>query len=114
MMDAFAQLAERQIAAPRRRILSAAEKRQAKRAEKAQAEQAEQLGAWRHWYRQRERALLEGEYADAARQLVDLLGHLTPEHALLARKRDHGRAEAALIALYGRHRSHLINAQSPS
>jgi hypothetical protein len=80
--DAFARLAERQIAGPRQRILSAAEKRVARRAEKALAQQAEQLATWRRESRQREQALLEGEYVDSAQQLVGLLGHLTPEDAV--------------------------------
>jgi hypothetical protein len=81
MSDAFAKLAENQIVAPRRRILKAAKKRAATRAERAQAEQAELLGIWRHRQQQREQALLEGPHKDAARQLIRLLEHLTPERA---------------------------------
>lgn len=79
--DAFAEFAERQITAPRKRILSAAEKRAATRAERAQSEKAQLLGIWSAWHSQRKQALLEGPHKDAARELIDLLRHLTPEQA---------------------------------
>jgi hypothetical protein len=77
--DAFAKFAENQISAPRKRAMCAAEKRLAKRAERAQAEKAELQGIWSHWHQQRKTALLEGAHKDAARQLISLLEHLTPE-----------------------------------
>jgi crossover junction endodeoxyribonuclease RuvC len=61
--------------------------------------------AWkRHWR-------LPGKDKERARQLA--LELFPAAHALLARKKDHGRAEAALLALYGLRTSHAI-AQFPS
>jgi crossover junction endodeoxyribonuclease RuvC len=57
--------------------------------------------AWkRHWR-------LPGKDKERARQRA--LELFPAAHALLARKRDHGRAEAALLALYGLHCSRLVN-----
>jgi crossover junction endodeoxyribonuclease RuvC len=58
--------------------------------------------AWkRHWH-------LPGKDKERARQRA--LELFPAAHALLARKRDHGRAEAALLALYGLRNSRVIAA----
>jgi hypothetical protein len=58
--------------------------------------------AWkRHWR-------LPGKDKERSRQRA--LELFPAAHELLARKRDHGRAEAALIALYGLHHSRLVAA----
>ena len=53
---------------------------------------------------------LPGKDKEAARQCA--LELFPAAHALLARKKDHGRAEAALIALYGIKNSRLMTAPS--
>jgi hypothetical protein len=55
----------------------------------------------RHWH-------LPGKDKERARQRA--LELFAPAHALLARKRDHGRAEAALLVLYGIRNSRLMAA----
>jgi hypothetical protein len=53
--------------------------------------------AWKKYWH------LPGKDKEAARQRA--LPLFPAAHTLLARKRDHGRAEAALLALYGFHNS---------
>jgi hypothetical protein len=77
----FEALALRQISAPRRARLQAAERRAQTRAEKAQVDQEKQFALWHKWRRERSDALLAGPYADAARALIELLDHLTPDAA---------------------------------
>ena len=72
-MNAFEQLAELQIPAPRKARQRAAEKR----AEKAQTEKKQQLAVWRAWRKERREALLAGPHAQAARELAGLLDTLT-------------------------------------
>jgi len=59
--------------------------------------------AWKKTHR------LHGKDKEGARQLA--LQLFPSAHAWLARKKDHGRAEAALIALYGAHQMALTGAQ---
>jgi hypothetical protein len=72
--NAFLELAERQIAAPRKVLASAAEKRARTR---ALAERDKQFAQWRTWRQERCAALLEGPHADAARSLLAQLNQLT-------------------------------------
>jgi crossover junction endodeoxyribonuclease RuvC len=59
---------------------------------------------WKKFHR------LRGGDKEAGRQrALQLFPHA---HELLARKKDHGRAEAALIVLYGLHRSNRIPAEA--
>jgi hypothetical protein len=78
---AFLALADRQISAPHKARMRAAEKRAQTRAEKAQVDQKTQFVLWRKWRSERTDALLAGPYADAARDLIDLLARLTPDGA---------------------------------
>jgi hypothetical protein len=79
--QAFLDVADRQISAPRKARLQAAEKRAQTRAEKAQVDKEKQFTLWREWRRERSETLLAGPYADAARDLIELLDHLTVDAA---------------------------------
>lgn len=78
-MNAFLDLAERQIAAPRKAQMRAAEKRTARRIamEKALDERDTQLKAWCAWRRERVEALLSGPHGQAARDLCGFLAGMT-------------------------------------
>ncbi len=78
-MNAFLDLAERQIAAPRKAQMRAAEKRTARKLamEKALDERDAQLKAWRAWRRERVEALLSGLHGQAARELCGFLDGMT-------------------------------------
>jgi hypothetical protein len=77
----FEALALRQISAPRKAQMRAAQKRAQTRAEKAQVDKETQFALWRKWRRERSDALLAGPHADAARGLIELLDRLTPDAA---------------------------------
>jgi hypothetical protein len=74
MTNAFEKLAERQICAPRKARMHAAEKRAATAAEKALAEREQMLRLWQGWRAERVGQLLEGAYGKAARDLLVFLG----------------------------------------
>jgi hypothetical protein len=68
-MNAFLELADRQIVGPRKARQRAAEKRAARR-----ADEQKKLGAlWRQCCEERRAALLAGEHGDAARDLIEFL-----------------------------------------
>jgi hypothetical protein len=76
-MNAFEELAERQIAAPRKARMRAAEKRAATAAEKALAERERMADMWRRWRRERVDQLVNGSHGEAARTLVAFLDAMT-------------------------------------
>jgi hypothetical protein len=86
--DAFLDLAERQIAAPRKARMRAAEARAARKAaaDEALAERGEMFRRWKRWRKERVAAVLNGPHSDAARELVGFLESMTlaDEAALLA------------------------------
>jgi hypothetical protein len=78
-MNPYEALAERQISAPRKARQRAIEKRARTRAGEALAERDQQFALWRKWRQERSEALFAGPYADAARDLLNLLDHLALE-----------------------------------
>jgi hypothetical protein len=78
-MNRYEALAERQISAPRKVRQPAIEKRARARVGEALAEHDQQFALWRKWRHERSEALLAGPYANAARDLLDLLDRLTFE-----------------------------------
>lgn len=72
-MNAFLDLADRQIAAPRKAQARAAETRAARRAVADQQLSA----AYRRWREERLEALLAGPLGDAARGLIEFLNGMT-------------------------------------
>jgi hypothetical protein len=80
-MNPYEALAERQISAPRKARQRANEKRARTRAcaDEALANRDQQFALWRKWRRERSEALFAGPYADAARDLLNLLDHLSLE-----------------------------------
>lgn|SRR5262249_11120393 len=97
-MNAFLDLAERQIPAPVKARRRAAERRAATREERALAERDSMFCTWKNWRRERLDELLKGPYGDAAQELVAFLQEmkLTDDAALLERVRagDWHRADA--------------------
>ena len=88
-MNAFIELAARQMSAPAKAYQRAAEKRAATREEKALAERDATFRAWRLWRRERLDTLLNGPRGDAVRELVTFLQgmKLGDDAALLAHVR---------------------------
>ena len=78
-MNAFEDLAERQISAPRKARLRAAEKRGERRAaERKAAKERQQLNAvWRRWRNEQREKLLAGPYGDQFRSLIDFLDDMS-------------------------------------
>ena len=73
-INAFLDLADRQISAPRQARRRTVEKRTAAR----QAAEREQLSAaWRQWHGGRRSALLAGPHGDAAQHLIGFLDGMT-------------------------------------
>jgi hypothetical protein len=87
-VSAFLDLAERQIAAPRKARMRAAEVRAARKAaaDEALAERGEMFRRWKRWRKERVAAVLSGPHSDAARELAGFLESMTlaDEAALLA------------------------------
>jgi hypothetical protein len=83
-LTAFEILAERQISAPRKARMRAAEQRAV---EKVRAERDRQWETWQHTQQKRFEELLAGPYGAAARALVAFLNALTLDQApeLIAR-----------------------------
>jgi hypothetical protein len=77
--DAFLELSERQIAAPRKARMRAVEKRAASKtaAEKALDARNTQARAWYAWRRERRDALLSGPHGQAATELREFLSGMT-------------------------------------
>ena len=74
MLNAFLDLADRQITAPVKARQRAAEKRAARKA----VDSRDQLNvAWRRWHDEKREALLVGPHGDAARHLIAFLGNMT-------------------------------------
>jgi hypothetical protein len=76
-VNAFTDLAERQIAAPRKARMRAAEARAACRAEKALAERDDLFRLWKHARRAQVDAALAGPHGEALSQLVVFLDQAT-------------------------------------
>jgi hypothetical protein len=75
---AFEALADRQINAPRKARMRAAERRAV---EKALTERNKQYAAWQHWHQNQCEELLAGRHGDDARTLVAFLNALTLDQA---------------------------------
>jgi hypothetical protein len=77
-VNPFLELAERQIAAPRKAQMRAVERRAAKTAADSALEQRDrQVEAWRTWRRERLDALLTGPHGQAAGDLHEFLSSMT-------------------------------------
>jgi hypothetical protein len=72
-MNAFLDLADRQISSPAKARQGAAEKRKHKAAD----DQGRLRLAWRRWHDERGEALLAGPHGDATRGLINFLGSMT-------------------------------------
>jgi hypothetical protein len=80
-MNAFLELAERQISTPRKARERAAGKRAKTRAERALTKRDQEFRRWQRWHYERCDALLAGPYSEAARGLIGLLEELTLDSA---------------------------------
>ena len=78
-MNAFEDLAERQISAPRKARLRAAEKRSERKvAERKAAKERQRLNAaWRQWQNEQREKLLAGPYGDQFSSLIDFLDDMS-------------------------------------
>lgn len=73
-MNAFLDLADRQISSPAKARQRAAEKRATR---KAADDQGRLRLAWRRWHDEQREALLAGPHGDATRGLINFLGSMT-------------------------------------
>jgi hypothetical protein len=80
-VNAFIDLAARQISAPVRARQRAAEKRASRKQQKALAERAATFCQWKHEQRERVAELLAGPHAEAAQTLLAFLDALTLDQA---------------------------------
>jgi hypothetical protein len=80
-VNAFLELAERQMSAPRKARERAAEKRAQTKAEKALADRDQLFQLWRKWHREQCDALLTGSYGEAGHELVAFLDTMSLEQA---------------------------------
>lgn len=80
-MNAFTDLAARQISAPEKAKLRAAAKRASKAAERALAERDTLARLWQHYQRERLAALLAGPFGSAIQDLIALLERLQLDQA---------------------------------
>jgi len=75
-MNAFTELAARQISAPVKARQRAAEKRAARKQE-TDAERSTMLRVWKSWRRERLEALLAGTHGAAVGALTEFIDHMT-------------------------------------
>jgi hypothetical protein len=78
-MNAFIDAAERQLTAPTKRRLQAAEKRAREKRNKALRERDQQFQLWQKWHRKQCEALLAGPHHAPANTLIEFLKDMTLE-----------------------------------